>query len=113
MTTAIDLPQARRILRALKATLDGITAKDPEQEVQGIALPAVDAALSAIRGLLPNSPVLSQIDDLISPAMIEGGETVRAVDVLLVVNIMFAALPREASPGPAVWSPDRPDPFRF
>jgi hypothetical protein len=77
----MDLPKARRVLSSLRSDLQQITAKDPEQELQGIALPAVDAALSSIRGLLPDGPVLSRVDDLISPATIEAGEPVRAVDV--------------------------------
>lgn len=92
MHTEIDPRQARGILRALKVTLKEITNRDPEQEVRGIALPAVDAALSAVRGLLPDDPVLSRVADVISPEAMEDGEPVRAIDVLLVVDLMFAAL---------------------
>jgi hypothetical protein len=99
--------EARDILRAVKATLEDATTTDAEQEVQGMALPALDAALAQARDLVPDSTVLSRIADVISPEAIEAGEPVRAVDALLVVNIMFAALkapPRRAT----VWSPDVP-----
>jgi hypothetical protein len=75
-----------------------------------MALPALDAALSQARDLLPNSPVLAQIADVISPEAIEAGEPVRAVDALLVVDIIFAAL-KPPPAVPQVWSPDRPGPL--
>jgi hypothetical protein len=89
----LDIAQAGRILRTLKSTLTDITARDPEQEVQGFAIPALDAALTAIRDLIPDSPVISLIRDLISPEAIQAGEPVRAVDVLIVVDILLYALP--------------------
>ncbi len=89
----LDIAQAGRILRTLKSSLEDITANDPEQAVQGLAIPALDAALTAIRALIPDSPVISPIRDLISPEAIQGGEPVRAVDVLIVVDILLYALP--------------------
>jgi len=107
----VNVPEARRILRALQRDLQKITARDPEQEVQGIAIPAVDAALAAIRDLIPESPVVSSIADVISPDAIDRGEPIRAVDVLLVVGILREALPQPRPAMPAVWSPDHPTPL--
>jgi hypothetical protein len=89
------------MLRALKGTLENATQRDPEQEVQGIALPALDAALVYARDLLPDNPVVSQIDDLISPATVEAGEPIRAIDALLVVDVLFGALKPQPSFGTA------------
>lgn len=95
--SSISEYQARNILRQLKATLTEITKRDPEQEVQGIALAPLDAALSSIRDLIPNNPVLAQIEDVISPTAVEAGEPMRAVDVLIVVDLMFAVLKQPPS----------------
>jgi hypothetical protein len=70
----MELPKARRVLSSLRSDLQQISATDSDQEVLGIAVPAIDAALSEIRGLLPDRPVLSAIDGLISPNAIAGGE---------------------------------------
>jgi hypothetical protein len=107
MTEPIDLDQARRILSELRSDLQQITSSDPEQEVRGIAVAAVDAALSAVRGLVADSPVLRRIDDVISPESIEAGEPIRAIDVLVVVGIMHAVLPPAPNPyGRGTWEDD-------
>lgn len=84
------------MLTLLQEDLQKITARDPEQEVQGLAIPALDAALSAIRDLIPDNPVTSRVQDIISPEAVAAGEPIRAVDVLVVVDLLLGALPRVA-----------------
>jgi hypothetical protein len=98
----LDVAQAGRILRSLKQTLKEITAKDPEQEVRGLAIPALDAALSAIRDLIPDNPIASRVQDIISPEAIQEGEPIRAVDVLVVVDLLLNSLPRPEQERPNV-----------
>jgi hypothetical protein len=71
---------------------------DPEQEVRGIAVRPVGAALPAAQDLVPDSNVLLEIDEVMSVETIEAGEPMRATDVLTVVEMMLAALPSESEP---------------
>jgi hypothetical protein len=91
---AEDVEQTRRALTTLQANLRQIATADPEQEVRGPPIAAVDAALSVVR----DSAVVSKVHDIISPETIEAGDPVRAVDVLLVVGILLSALPGEEGP---------------
>ena len=102
----MDPAHARRILTTLRSSLALMVTKDQEQEVQGIALPVIDEALVATKGLLADSPVLARIRDVISPEAIEAGDPVRAIDVLMVVDLMLAELPPEPRQRSQVWSPD-------
>jgi hypothetical protein len=45
-----------------------------QTEVQGIALPVLDAALEAIKAALPNDPVVRAVAGIISPETIEAGD---------------------------------------
>jgi hypothetical protein len=89
---ALHPREARNLLRALKASLRRIVERDPEQEVQGIALPVVDEVLRVARDVLPGHPVIARMEDIVSPEMIASGEPVRAVDALVVVDMLFEAL---------------------
>lgn len=89
----VDVEKARSHLYALQGTLLQITQQDMEQEVQGIALPVLDTVLAEVRALIPGSPVLRSVRDVVSPELIEDGGQVRAVDLLLVVGQMLEALP--------------------
>lgn len=100
MAAPLDVEQARRTLTTLRSSVAAMAATDSEQEVQGIAIQAVDAALSAVRPLVAESPVMSRVDDVISTYTIDAGEPIRAVDVLLVVDLMLAELPSPAPPKP-------------
>jgi hypothetical protein len=88
----LDAREARNMLRALKANLQRAVERDPEQEVQGMALPVVDEVVSAARDALGGHPVVARINDVISAETIASGEPVRAVDALVVVDLLFAAL---------------------
>ncbi len=95
--STLDVEQARTMLKNLRVALEKVTAKDPEQEVRGMALPVLDAVIGEVRVLVPESPIVGQVSDIISPENIQRGEPIRAVDVLLVVNILLDALPRGSS----------------
>ena len=84
------------ILSNLESSLQEIVKRDPEQEVRGIAIPAIDAVISTIRNLIPNSPIVSGISDVISPETLAEGEPIRAVDALIVVTILLGAIPPPA-----------------
>lgn len=78
-------------LRQLHADLQALVRRDPEQEVQGIALPLIDAVVSEARELLPEGSTLaSQVVELVSPSAIEEGDPIRAADALLVVGQLLA-----------------------
>lgn len=99
------------MLTNLRETLKALAASDAEQEVRGMALPVVDAALSSVRGMLAGNAILDTVRDVISPDSITDGEPVRAVDVLMVVDVLLGALPPQAPPRmprASVWSPDFP-----
>ena len=93
-TAQIDLWQARSLLTTLRQDLQKITDRDPEQEVRGIAIPVLDAALSSIRELASDNTIMASIRDVISTEAIEEGEPVRAVDVLMVVTTLLAVVPQ-------------------
>ncbi len=66
---------------------------DPEQEVHGLALQAVDAALDAVRPFMPSMSVMRRVEDIISPGTVAQGEPIRAVDLLWIVTLLLAELP--------------------
>jgi hypothetical protein len=61
----MDVHEAANQASGLASRLKAIQARDPEQEVQGIAVPVVSAVLEAGRAFLPSDhPVISQIREL-------------------------------------------------
>src|SRR5437899_1754610 len=108
-TTAISMWGARRRLRQLRADLTTITQQDQEQELQGWALPAVDALVGELRALLPDDPVIARLHDVVSPEAVEDG-AVRAVDLLVVVGQAYAAIPppQTSMLGSLLRKPDAP-----
>jgi hypothetical protein len=88
-----DYPHAAKAkITALVETLETLTNRDPEQEVQGIALPVLDAVIDAVRLVGPDDPVVKAARGIISPEQIESGEPVRAADALLVAKQLDAAI---------------------
>lgn len=80
-------------LRQLRRDLKELVARDPEQEVGGLALPLIDSVLREARERLPSESSLpAQIVDLISPEAIEAGEPIRAAEALVIVGQLLAAL---------------------
>lgn len=92
----MDFNEARRQWASLESTLRQLVERDPEQEVQGMALPVLDAVISEVRGLLPDSGVVQAAREVISPESVEAGEPVRAADALVVAAALREALPRPA-----------------
>lgn len=67
MTYEDEYPyQAKRRVTALIASLQTLIKRDPEQEVQAIALPVLDAALTDVKQAMPDDPVVQSLVDLFS-----------------------------------------------
>lgn len=95
MIGSMDENEARRRLTALKFRLEKLVEHDAEQEVQGMAIPVLDAIINASRGLVrTDDQVGAVVRDVISPeAVMDGAEPVRAVDALVVVEQLLLSLP--------------------
>lgn len=65
---------------------------DLRGEGAGIAEPVLDALVSEARKYLQNDPVVEKMHDVISVQRIDLGNPVRALDALIVVNQLIAAL---------------------
>jgi hypothetical protein len=88
-----DYPYAeKRQIVSLVQTLEQLTKRDPEQEVQGIALPVMDASIEAVRAVLPGNPIVEAVRGILSPEQIASGEPIRAADALLVAKQLDAAI---------------------
>lgn len=88
-----DYPYAaKRHVQALIGSLRTLVARDPEQEVQGFALPVLDAALRIVKDSMPDNPVVVALVDLFSAEFIGAGEPVRAADMLVIAEQLDAAL---------------------
>lgn len=80
-------------MRVLISTLMDMVKRDAEQEVQGVAVPVLDAVLGAAREWMPeDDPILDAVRDVISVENIEAGEPIRAVDALMVARQVETAL---------------------
>jgi hypothetical protein len=92
-TVSEDYPyQAKDQIEALVETLQALTKRDPEQEVQGIALPVLDAVIESVRAALPDDPVVKAVRGIVSPEQIALGEPIRAAEALLVAKQLDAAV---------------------
>lgn len=88
-----DYPyKEKRQIKALINSLTLLIQRDPEQEVQDMALPVLDAVLEAARKLLPHDPVVQATSGVITPERIISGDVVRAADALVVAMQLEAAL---------------------
>jgi hypothetical protein len=76
----------------LYTDLSRIAERDPEQEVRGIALPVLDACITALREVIADDPVISRMPDPYSTESIAAGEPVRAVDALVVLGQIIAVI---------------------
>lgn len=84
--------EAKRRIVALVKTLTVLVQRDPEQEVQGMALPVLEAVLDEVKRVRSHDPVVAAVLGLISVEAISAGEPVRAADVLLVAEQLDAAI---------------------
>ena len=89
--------KAKRHIQALIKSLRAASERDPDQEVQGMALPVLDAVIEEVKAALGEDPVVRAVAGVISPETIELGEGIRAVDALLVAEQLDAALGNEPS----------------
>lgn len=96
----MDAEQAKERLRWLIATLRDATQRDPEQEVQGIAIPVVDAVVAEAKKHVEGDPVIDVVRDVISPEAIADGEPIRALDMLVVAQQLLMALDHHYPPPP-------------
>ena len=88
-----DYPyQAKSRVEALIRSLEMLIKRDPEQEVQGVALPVLDAALTDVKEAMPTEPVVRALVDLFSADFIGAGDPVRAADMLVVAEQLNAAI---------------------
>lgn len=88
-----NLDDARRRVSQLHADLEKLVARDPDQEVWDAVFPVLDAVLQVVRQAVPNDPVIASIRDFVSPDSIAEDRQHRAVEVLLVVGQVKAAIP--------------------
>ena len=89
---------AKERIEALIKSLRTLIQRDPEQEVQGIALPVMDAAVAAVKRERPSDPVVCALVDLFSADFIGAGEPVRAADMLVVAEQLDVAIGRRPPP---------------
>lgn len=93
MSASEDYPyDAKRRVDALIKSLNTLVARDPEQEVQGIAIPVLDAALTEIKAAMPDDAVVRALVDLVSADHIDSGEALRAADMLVVAEQLDAVI---------------------
>lgn len=94
MRTGVKIYDAFKAVEGLRADLQKLIERDPEQEVRGIAIPVLEAVLEAVRESLPDDPVVRAVRELFSPQSIIEGEPIRAADALLVATQLEEALKR-------------------
>ncbi len=99
---------SRRQLAALGTTLRNAVAKDPEQEVGDFARSLVDAVIMDVKARPRGDPVVDASAELVSPEMATAELPWRALDVLIVVEQLAAALPPltrdDADAAPIPWA---------
>jgi hypothetical protein len=96
-----DAIRVRHQLEGLYKTISELAAKDPEQEVQGIALPVIDAVLAKVRSLAGDDPVVEAFADIVSPDRIAMNEPVRAADLAVAISALIPLLPNATISSPA------------
>jgi hypothetical protein len=109
--TVLGMTRDEARIRAwlLFRSLEKLAERDPEQEVRGMALPVLEACLQTFRGHVPDDPIVSAIQEVMSPEAVAAGEPARAVDVMLVAGQLAQALGHEReSSGPMVSPQIRP-----
>lgn len=84
--------EASRRLHGLRDSLQVPIRRDSEQEVQGMAVPVVAAALNDIKAAKPEDPVVQSVLDLFSAEQIGAGDSIRAADLLVVVDQLASAI---------------------
>jgi hypothetical protein len=92
--------QAWRKVDTLVQTLSQLVDRDPEQEVQGIALPVLAEVIELARSFVSDDPVVGAIERIFSADFISESDTnVRAADALVVATQLRTALRAFRPPG--------------
>jgi hypothetical protein len=91
--------EAKRRVQALISSTEKLIARDPEQEVRGVAIEVVDAAIAAVKVAKPNDSVVAATAELFSPDQIASGDGIRAADILVVAEQLDAAIGPEPPSG--------------
>jgi hypothetical protein len=80
---------AKKRVTALIEALATVLYQDPDQKVQGMALPVLHAVIDAIKdGIGRDNPVVRSAAGVISPDAIASGEAIRAADALIVARLL-------------------------
>jgi hypothetical protein len=69
-----------------------LVARDPEQEIQGIAVAVADAMIDAVKAAKLDDPIVQSTANIYSADQIGSGDGVRAADLLFVAEQLDAAL---------------------
>jgi hypothetical protein len=81
--------EAKKRVTALIEALTTVLREDPDEKVQGVALPVLHAAIEAIKdGIGQDNPVVQSAAGVISADTIASGEPIRAADALIVARIL-------------------------
>ena len=83
---------AKNNIVGLVQTLETLIKRDPEQEVQGIALPVLDAVIESVRAARRDDPVVEAVRSIISAEHMTSGDPVRAAHALLVAKQLDTAI---------------------
>jgi hypothetical protein len=85
-----DYPyDAKKRVTALIETLATIVKQDPDEKVQGMALPVLHAVIEGIKdGIGRHNEVVLATAGVISPDAIASGAPIRVVDALIVARIL-------------------------
>jgi hypothetical protein len=85
-----DYPyEAKKRVTALIEALATIVKEEPDEKVQGMALPVLHSVIDAIKdGIGRDNSVVQSAAGVISPDAIASGEPIRAADALIVARIL-------------------------
>jgi hypothetical protein len=85
-----DYPyEAKKRVTTLIEALATILREDPDDKVQGMALPVLHSVIEAIKdGIGRDNPVVQSTAGVISAEAIASGDAIRAADALIVARIL-------------------------
>jgi hypothetical protein len=86
--------KAKQRVESLIKSLENLISSDPEQQIQGFAVPVLAAALDDVKQALPSDPVVTALTDLVSADAIGSGDVIRAADMLVIARQLDAAIGR-------------------
>lgn len=90
MTLSVE--QAHRRAMVLYNDLRKQAERDPEQEIDGMAVGVLDSLFAACRELVPDDPVVGHLAGVVTADFIGSGEPVRVVSAALAVRQIAEAL---------------------